>query len=142
MWCMSTRQESCHRNATMRLTGTSCLGFPGPLYGEGGRREKGTARAISSSVPSSHVRGRLSACLRGQEAGAVSILFHLHDELCPTDMRSHRINVLPPPRRSQKQEPQENVDANPLDFRGQTKAPPKGPAGERARSNDSSWFAS
>lgn len=95
------------------------------------REEKGTARAISRSVPSSHVRGRLSACLCGKEAGAVCILFHLHHELCPTDMRSRRINAPPPPPQSQQQEPQESGHGKTRNFRGQTKAPWKRPPGGR-----------
>lgn len=100
------------------------------LQGGRGHKEKGIARAISHSAPSSHVRSRLSACLCGKKAGAVSILFHLHHELCPTDMRSHRINALPPPTQSQQQEPQESGHGNMRDFRGQTKAPGRGQQGK------------
>lgn len=80
------------------LAGASCLGPPG-LLPDLASRSQGEADS-QSHLPlhtGSHVRSRLSTCLCGKEAGAVSILFHIRHELCPTDMRSHRSNVHPPP---------------------------------------------
>ena len=67
--------------------------------GAGGARRRGQPEPSppSAPIPSSHVRGRLSPHLCGKEAGAVSILFHIHHALCPTDVRSPRRCILPPP---------------------------------------------
>lgn len=62
---------------------------------EPGRRDSQSHLPLQAG---SHVRGRLSALLCGKEAGAVSILFHICHELCPTDMRSHERNSLPLPQ--------------------------------------------
>lgn len=61
-------------------------------------QEEGRVRATFPSPPAlgSHVRGSRSARLCGKQAGAVSIFFHIHHELWPTDRRSHRNNVHPP----------------------------------------------
>lgn len=66
--------------------------------GAGGARRRGQPEPSPppAPIPSSHVRGRLSPHLCGKEAGAVSILFHIHHALCPTDVRSPRRCSLPP----------------------------------------------
>lgn len=80
------------------LAGASCLGTPGLLPGLATRSQgEGDSQSHLPLHAGSHVRSRLSTRLCGKEAGAVSILFHIRHELCPTDMRSHRSNVHPPP---------------------------------------------
>lgn len=80
------------------LTGASCLALPGPLPGSAARSQgEGASQSHLPLQAGAHVRDRLSARLCGKEAGAVSIFFHIRHELCPTDMRSHERNSLPPP---------------------------------------------
>lgn len=77
-------QPSC-RNSMVSSPELSRLGFPEPLCKGSGRSRE---RDLEPSPPPCHsqlsIRGRLSPLLCGKEAGAVSILFHIHHALCPT----------------------------------------------------------
>lgn len=87
------RHEARGRNTVASLT--SAPGIPRSTSQPCGRNQEGNSQSHLPSRPGSRVRGRFSGHLCGKEAGAVSILFHIHHELCLTDMRSHRRNTLP-----------------------------------------------
>lgn len=121
---------------------TSAPGIPRSTSQPCRRNQEGNSQSHLPSRPGSHVRGRFSGHLCGKEAGAVSILFHIHHELCLTDMRSHRRNTLPSslqPFKSRGPGKKCWRGTNTLGFRGQRKGSAKGAStGERARSKNSS----
>lgn len=123
--------------------GASCLGFPHPLPGLATSIQgEGDSQSHHRLPASSHVRGRLSTCLCGKEAGAVSILFHSRHEPRPADMRSHQSNIHPPQWQFlQSRGLGERCERNTLDFYEQTKPPSEASTEETARSKNSYEFA-
>lgn len=110
--------------------------------GAGGARRRGQPEPSPppAPIPSSHVRGRLSPLLCGKEAGAVSILFHIHHALCPTDVRSPRRCILSHPMKHFKSRGPRNVGENTLDFRGETKPHHKPRGQQRGKIKKQAWL--
>lgn len=92
------RHKSCCRKAVACLTGSSCLYSQVCfLAWQLWTKEKGTARAITPSMLALTSEADSQLVCVGGCRSYFHFISYSSRTVCPTDMRSHRRNVLPPP---------------------------------------------